>query len=731
MKLLLFTESFPNGRDLIFSGGVQSYIYYLSKELSNRHQVTIISQRYKNAPAYEQISRNLIVYRVGMPLNSIEASLFTLPYRLIFLLSAFKKGLEIDFDVVQGNNFVTYPVAFLVGFFKRKKTVAWYPDVFVGRWFNLMGAVGLIGEISERFSLILPWNSVIALSNSTKNKLTKFIKKPIPVIYGGVNINDFQINGVSKNEVFTIICVARLVNYKRVDLLIDAANILKTKGYNFKIDLIGDGPEKKKIETLIDNYNLGERMNLSSGISRTELIKKYRQAHIFCLPSEVEGFGLVIIEAAACKLPYVVTNIDILKEVTKGKGGLYFKKGDARDLASKFEVLINNKDLRKSLSRESIELARSYSWKEIAKQFERVYEGVLRKKVVMLIDAWFPHIGGGQIHTWELSKELYKKGIDVKIITRDLGRWINDFPEIEVIRLGSQRKFDSIYGRLEYLVWATLKCLKEEYDILHGHAFSPGLILPIVKFFKRKPIVYTVHGKGVKIAGFGIGSSFLESLVTYKIPYNLEITVAQSTIAKNVNAKRLVVIPNGVKVNEFVNAQRKRKGIRDLIYVGRLSNEKGLDILIKSLKIIKDRNLKLTVIGDGDEKQNLIRIAKDMRVIFKGKKEGKELIKELRGADLLVLPSRTEGLPLTLFEAWTAKLPILVTNVGDIPRYLKDEVNGFLTKPDIEVMAKDLKRAISFKKLNRLTDNGYKMVQKYSWENTAQQTIKEYEKLNS
>ena len=104
----------------------------------------------------------------------------------------------------------------------------------------------------------------------------------------------------------------------------------------------------------------------------------------FCLPdlsppSEVEGFGISVIEAAAAGVPYVVSDIPVLKEVTRnGQGGLIAKVGDIAELSQKLEKLITDKKLYAEKSKQAIHLAKSYQWPQIARLTESVYTKAVR-----------------------------------------------------------------------------------------------------------------------------------------------------------------------------------------------------------------------------------------------------------------------------------------------------------------------------------------------------------------
>ena len=95
----------------------------------------------------------------------------------------------------------------------------------------------------------------------------------------------------------------------------------------------------------------------------------------------------------------------------------------------------------------------------------------------------------------------------------------------------------------------------------------------------------------------------------------------------------------------------------------------------------------------------------------------------------MIIPSRTEGLPIRLLEAWSAKLPVLATRVGDNDRYVKNNINGYLVNCDSQSIKEGLQKALDDNNLAKISNSGFRDVQEYIWPNIARSTIKEYRRL--
>lgn len=172
MKLLFLTEFYPRDEQLIFTGGVETRVYYLSRQARKDFEVKIITSSSKHIPA--------------TPLSVFS--------RLWYMIKSLVTALMTDFDLVEGSNVVSYLPAWLAAKLKGKPVVAWVPDVLGKNWFDFGLAVGLSGLLVEKIYLKLPWNKIIALSHSTKDKLIKagIDPKIISVVHAGIDLEEFK-----------------------------------------------------------------------------------------------------------------------------------------------------------------------------------------------------------------------------------------------------------------------------------------------------------------------------------------------------------------------------------------------------------------------------------------------------------------------------------------------------------------------------------------------------------
>lgn len=378
MKILLVTEFFPTGKDLRFSGGVEARTFFVAKYLATKHQISVLASQDKISPSQEKLN-NITIYRVG-PCQNYSATAQNVIARIKYVRQAINFGKTINVDIVDGSNFIAHLIAKEIAKSQKIPLVFWYPDLWIGSWIKNAGVFGILGEILERLNLARGANAYIAISKSTAQKLKKYIQGKVHIIACGVDFKEFK-TPQKKFLKPTIICIARLVSYKRIEDLIWAFALLLKKSLDLNLIIVGRGPQEKKFKSICQMLKISPRVSFFQNLPRKELISKIKSSHLICLPSEVEGFGISIIESAGAGVPYVVSDIPVFKEITKnGQGGLLFKLGDIQDLAAKIEKLLTDRNLYKKKSRGAKNLAKNYNWSDIAHETEKTYLKLIKNR---------------------------------------------------------------------------------------------------------------------------------------------------------------------------------------------------------------------------------------------------------------------------------------------------------------------------------------------------------------
>jgi glycosyltransferase involved in cell wall biosynthesis len=277
-------------------------------------------------------------------------------------------------------------------------------------------------------------------------------------------------------------------------------------------------------------------------------------------------------------------------------------------------------------------------------------------------------------------------------------------------------------------------------DILHAHSFLPDCLGALFASHSYK--VCTVHSAYPYFKDRDIKSLIKRytSTILWANKNKRIIAVSDDVMlaAKAVSAKiNVQVIENGIDTNMFLAkkfSKYQNSKLPELLTVGRLSYEKGYDILLHAFRFLIEEfsELRLTIIGDGPEKKNLVNLA-DMlgltkNVNFTGWANDPANEMAVYKSFIYVSSSRYEGLPLSVAEAMALGFPVVATKVSGVTTLIRDRETGFLAKPDDP---KDLASIISIvlrdnKFRTRISKQGQEFVCKNF---DIRRTVKEYEKV--
>ncbi len=179
------------------------------------------------------------------------------------------------------------------------------------------------------------------LSNTIEMKKMKIYVFPMPYDAEKLETADDKV----EREKGYILSVGRLNYQKGQDYLIKACGILKEKGYSFRVDIIGGGPERERFEDLIRQLGLGGKIKLLGPLPHNEVIRHYKRAEIFVLPSVDEGFGMVFVEALASGTAIIGADSGGVKDIIKdGKTGLLVPPEDEVELAKAIMKFLDDGD---------------------------------------------------------------------------------------------------------------------------------------------------------------------------------------------------------------------------------------------------------------------------------------------------------------------------------------------------------------------------------------------------
>lgn len=264
-------------------------------------------------------------------------------------------------------------------------------------------------------------------------------------------------------------------------------------------------------------------------------------------------------------------------------------------------------------------------------------------------------------------------------------------------------------------------------DVVHAHWLIPqGLIaaLAILLVRKKIPLICTAHGSDL-----AINNTVILLIYRWLFKRMAALTVVsnalkQRAISQGAPVERISVIPMGVDVD--VVFYPRAYGVRrdKLLFVGRLVNSKGVDVLLQAMHIIlrKYPEQQLIIVGDGPELSSLLETVQHLqishRVTFVGAITHQSLADFYNQASIMILPTREEGFGLTLIEALACECAVIASDIPAIHDIITHEETGLIVDVDDSVkLANAIDKLLSDSQLrDRLAVNGRKkVIENFSW----------------
>jgi len=281
-------------------------------------------------------------------------------------------------------------------------------------------------------------------------------------------------------------------------------------------------------------------------------------------------------------------------------------------------------------------------------------------------------------------------------------------------------------------------------DIIHSHKYKTNFYSLFVRYGTGIKLVSTCHnwlGKSLNMKIYTIIDKLILRYFDYVVGVSSEVT---EELKKFIPDKKIAKIGNGIDIGKYYRVMDKNDAKRSLGFenkiligfVGRLSEDKGVSILLDAVSNITSnkRDIYTLIVGDGDYKKKLENEANSMgisdRVIFTGNRDDTPLI--YSSLDVFVLPSLKEAFPMVILEAMACGVPVVATEVGDIPQIIEDEVSGMLVNTkDSEGLVRTIENILlDNNKADKIVQRSIEIVKNNNSSiNMAKDYLKIYEKV--
>lgn len=360
-----------------FIGGVEQYVYYISKELVNypNCEVKVICANEASnidVEVYNSINIQRLKYYGKIANTNVTLSLPTTLYRE-------------EFDIIHTHIPTPWSSDWsnIICRLKNKPLVVTYHNDIIGN-----GIANTIANIYNSTALKLLLNKadkiIITQEDYIQSEHLQNYKDKIITIPNGVDTNLFKptSNEKTPNQIFFLSVLDKFHKYKGLDYLLDSLVNVKMEIPNVKLIIGGKGELLDFYKNKTKELGIEDNVEFKGFLSDAEVIKYYQESELFVLPSISslqEGFGIVVLEALSCQTPVISTEIvGVSDDVIETNSGIILKPKDTQGLYEAIVKILSDKELMKSMGINGRKLVKDkYEWKKIAASIYNLYEELI------------------------------------------------------------------------------------------------------------------------------------------------------------------------------------------------------------------------------------------------------------------------------------------------------------------------------------------------------------------
>ena len=325
-------------------------------------------------------------------------------------------------------------------------------------------------------------------------------------------------------------------------------------------------------------------------------------------------------------------------------------------------------------------------------------------------------IGGIAQHVQGLTKFLQNEGHDVEIISSE-----NTF----TVPIKGMKN-------LSFMISSTIKSkFKKNFDIIHAHNIPAALAMKQISGKK----ILTIHGiysKQIEQLHGNTAGKMSNKLQSNALSWADAITVISKEAYDYYSDLKFDVkqIPNGIDTIKSTLSKKKMYE-KQVVFAGRLSKEKGIQILIDVCNRLPE-TINLIIVGSGPEEHNIknLSLQKD-NIHYLGLMNHEDTIKLIKNSDILFQPSLSEGISTTILEAMTSKTCVLTSNVGGNSELIENKKSGILVESlNYDSFLKELIHLINNPDFcKQLSDLAFEKSKQYCWSIIGKKYLKLYNQI--
>jgi|WetSurMetagenome_2_1015567.scaffolds.fasta_scaffold101001_2 L-malate glycosyltransferase len=380
MKILILNYEFPP----IGGGGGVANQQLLKRFAGMKNlYIDVLTSDSKPGLKKEQFAENINIYKVGI--HKKDLHLWTRAEVIEWLIKAgfqYKKLLR-DNDYQLAHAFFGFPTGWL-SYRKADKL----PYIISLRGSDVPGSNA---RLKLDYKMLAPvfrsiWKKaflLVACSNGLKERALRFMPSAnIEVVPNGIDLDVFHPPrllsktdaGVDRNRSDTIrlLTVGRLSVTKRVEMLIDAIEILNKQKIKVHFTIAGGGKMESMLKAIVNQKRLGDIIEITGRIDSKDMPDVYRKSDIFISASMQEGMSNAMLEAMASGLPIITTTCEGVEELIKDNG-VIVKNDNAETIADSVKLLMTDEILYDKMKSAALKHAEKFSWESASEQYLSLY----------------------------------------------------------------------------------------------------------------------------------------------------------------------------------------------------------------------------------------------------------------------------------------------------------------------------------------------------------------------
>ena len=360
------------------TGGAEKRYHELAKRLAERHEVHYLTWRFWDGPD-QIVEDGITLHGVGRPPALYGADgKRTVREALAFSARLLPVLLRQRWDVIDCSATPYLPLyaSWLGSRITRTPLVATWHEFWGEHWHDYLPRRPIVARVAralESGSRRLG-DVTVPVSEFTARRMGLPPESRDWIVGNGVDLD--AIHGTRRTtEQVDVIFVGRLIDEKRVDLLLDAIHMLDGRFPDLRCTIIGDGPERAALEQRAERLGLGKRISFAGRVDDARLYAAMKAARVLVMPSAREGFGITVAEAQACGTVPLVARGPMSAAsalVRDGLDGLLCDPTPA-SMAEALAGLLSDPARLAAMSRSAKRVARDYDWDLLAVQMQRVY----------------------------------------------------------------------------------------------------------------------------------------------------------------------------------------------------------------------------------------------------------------------------------------------------------------------------------------------------------------------